>query len=90
MPYPQNRKAWRRAIQEALGLSPEMAESAYRSGSFPFDQLVEWLERTFSQGYSREFVPALLRNRRGLVDWIYGDGDEPYWPGSDSESPEPA
>jgi len=59
---------------------------AYQAGNFPYEQLEEWIRETFREGFSPDFVPALLRNIRGLVKWVYGDGDEPSWPGSDGDS----
>jgi glucosamine-6-phosphate deaminase len=81
--YPTNPETWRTAIREGMGLNSEETRDIYQSGAFPFEQLENWLVKTYSTGYSPEFLPALLRNIGGLVAWVYGDGDEPYWPGSD-------
>ena len=83
--YPQNPQEWREAIEDGLGLTPSEAQDAYRVGVFPVEQLELWLESTYRQGYSADFVPALQRNIKGLVAWAYGSESEPYWPGSDGD-----
>ncbi len=50
---------------------------------FPFDKLVTWFETEFAIGFDPDFVPALTRNQKGFVAWLFGDGAEPYWPGKD-------
>lgn len=84
-PYPQNVDEWREAIGKALNLSPEEDKARYQASTFPFDDLIVWIRREFSadEGYSPDFVPALIRNHKRLIDWVYGDGSEPYWPGHD-------
>jgi hypothetical protein len=83
--YPQNPKEWREATEYGLGLTPPEAQDAYRAGAFPVEQLELWLQSTYQQGYSSEFLPALQRNIKGLVAWAYGNENEPYWPGSDDD-----
>ena len=83
--YPQEPAEWQSAIQEGIGLSAIEGREAYRAGEFPYQQLEQWIRGTLSQGFSPDFVPALLRNVKGLVAWVYGEGGEPYWPGSDDE-----
>jgi hypothetical protein len=83
--YPQDPKEWREAIESGLGLTPPEAQDAYRAGVFPFEQLELWLQSTYQQGYSSEFLPALQRNIEGLIAWAYGNESEPYWPGSDDD-----
>lgn len=86
--YPEDRQAWRDAIDSALALSRADAEAALRRGDFPYARLARWLRSRYraEAGYSPEFVPALLRNVRGLVAWVYGGGSEPYWPGRDHDA----
>lgn len=83
--YPQNVDEWREAIGKALKLTPEKGRARYQAGMFPFDDLTVWIRREFSvdKGYSPAFIPALIRNREGLIDWVYGDCSEPCWPGQD-------
>ena len=83
--YPQNPKEWRKAIEAGLGFCCSEAENLYHSGAFPYARLEKWIHATFSNGYSPEFVPALQRNLKGLVSWVYGDQAEPFWPGSDQK-----
>jgi hypothetical protein len=83
--YPQEPAEWQSAIQEGIGVSAMDGRKAYRAGVFPYEQLEQWIRETFNQGFSADFVPALLRNVKGLVAWVYGDGDEPSWPGSDHD-----
>ena len=87
MTYPKTPRDWEKAVQDGLGISPEVGRAAYRAacrhGDFPFQVFEAWLRRTYSEGYSPDFLPALLRNQRGLVAWVYGEGEEPYWRGSD-------
>jgi hypothetical protein len=84
--YPQSPQAWRSAIQRGLGLGEAEARRAHQAGEFPFDRLERWIRMAFGDDYSPEFVPALLRNMKGLAAWAYGQGPEPYWPGSDDPS----
>jgi len=81
--YPQTPGEWAAAIEQGLGLKSEEARSAFACGKFPYDRLEGWIRTVFGQGFGPNFVPALVRNQRGLVRWAYGGGAEPYWPGSD-------
>ncbi len=81
--YPQEPAEWRSAIEDGIGLDEMKAGEAYRTGQFPYDRLEHWIREAFGAGFHPDFVPALLRNIRGLVAWAYGEGEEPYWPGSD-------
>jgi hypothetical protein len=83
--YPQEPAEWQSAIQEGIGLSAIESRNAYQAGAFPYGELERWIRGTFSQGFSPDFVPALLRNVKGLVAWVYGEGSEPSWPGSDQD-----
>ncbi|MFX0095205.1 MAG: hypothetical protein ACFFBD_25955 [Candidatus Hodarchaeota archaeon] len=84
--YPQNPEEWQSAISNGIGLSGSEGQSRYQSRTFPYRQLEQWIQRTFSKGFSPNFVPALLRNIKGLVAWVYGGEEEPFWPGSDDEN----
>ena len=83
--YPQNPAEWRSAIQDGIGLCGSEGRDAYTAGQFPYEELAQWMREAYSEGFSPDFVPALLRNIRGLVTWVYGEGGEPSWPGSDRE-----
>jgi len=81
--YPLNPKEWRTAIQQGLGINRKEAQIAYQADQFPYEQLEQWLMSTYKQGYNADFIPALRRNIKGLIGWVYADESEPYWPGSD-------
>ena len=81
--YPHNPKEWQSAIQDGIGVGEIEGQEAYQAGQFPCDELERWIRQAYSAGYSPDFVPALLRNIKGLVAWVYGGEGEPYWPGSD-------
>jgi hypothetical protein len=83
--YPQQPAEWRSAIQDGIGLSEGAGCRACQTGEFPYGRLELWIQEAFREGFSPDFVPALLRNIQGLVGWVYGQGDEPSWPGSDDE-----
>ena len=54
--------------------------------AFPYNRLEQWIRNTFREGFHPDFVPALLRNIKGLVAWVYGGENEPYWQQSDNEN----
>jgi hypothetical protein len=83
--YPQNPDEWQSSIQRGIGLNKAAGQLAYHGEAFPYKELENWIKDTFSQGYHPDFVPALLRNIKGLVGWVYGDREEPSWSGSDSK-----
>jgi len=83
--YPQNPAEWQSAIQHGIDVDAIEGKEAYQTGEFPYDQLAHWIREVYSEGFSPDFVPALLRNIRGLVAWVYGGKGEPHWPGSDVE-----
>jgi len=85
--YPQYPEEWRSAIYAGIGLNEKDGQKIYRAGKFPYKKLEGWIRETFCEGYSPDFIPALVRNIKGLVAWIYGDVSEPYWPGSDHDNP---
>jgi hypothetical protein len=84
--YPEDPKAWRELIQREVSLDVSYGIKAYEIGTFPHEVLGNWIVERFSEGYHPSFVPALLRNIKGLVMWVYGNGEEPLWTGSDEES----
>ena len=88
MNFPQTAAEWQQAIAAGLDMTPIQGQQAWASNTFPFERLAKWLAQTYNaeKGYSPEFVPALQRNLHGLVTWAYGNGAEPYWPGSDADS----
>jgi len=81
--YPQNKHEWSIAIQEGLGITLTSGKELHRDGRFPADDLLEFIKKEYSEGFGENFVPALLRNLKGLINWVYGNGAEPYWPGKD-------
>ncbi|UCE95537.1 MAG: hypothetical protein JSV51_07380 [Candidatus Bathyarchaeota archaeon] len=85
--YPRNPDEWRVYILQGLGLTSIEGESRFSAGTFPFDALTDWIYQKFGEdeGYSPDFISALIRNIKGLVSWIYSNGPEPYWPGRDEE-----
>lgn len=85
--YPQEPAEWQSAIQASIGLSVHEGQQAHQAGKFPYQQLEQWIQESFSHDFSPDFVPALLRNIQGLVAWVYGNAGEPSWPGSDNDNP---
>ncbi len=83
--YPQNRNEWLQAIQHGVGISGEEGKKVLLQGAFPIENLRNWIVNEFSDGFGQHFAPALLRNIHGLINWVYGNGNEPYWPGSDDD-----
>jgi len=84
--YPQTPEEWQATIQNGIGINQSEGQKALQEGKFAYEQFAQWIREIFSDGFSPDFIPALLRNIRGLVEWVYGDGDEPFWPGSDDDS----
>jgi hypothetical protein len=85
--YPTRPEEWRDWIHLKIGLSEEDAKDLLERGLFPYDKMVACWQREFSskKGYSPAFIPALTRNKRGLVEWVYRGGNEPLWTGMDDE-----
>jgi hypothetical protein len=81
--YPQDAQGWRDLIERELNIKESEGRSAHKAGIFPYETLEVWIKSKFSDGYHPSFVPALLRNILGFVNWVYGSGKEPSWPGSD-------
>ena len=83
--YPKNEDEWRIAIYKGLGITQTEGKELFQSKRFPVRKLEDWIRIEHARGFGPEFVPALLRNIKGLVAWVYGDGPEPCWPGKDPE-----
>jgi hypothetical protein len=85
--YPRTPAEWRRAITRGIGLTHEEGKALRQADAFPFDALLTWIEQEYSEdcGYSPNFLPALVRNIKGLVRWVYGTDPEPFWPRADPE-----
>lgn len=83
--WPRTGEAWRSAIKQDLGWTAQGVREALEREQFPYAALAQWIRRTYNpaHGYAPPFAPALLRNLRGLIAWVFGDASEPYWPGSD-------
>ena len=81
--YPQSPKEWQSAIHYGIHADAIEGQEAYQAGQFPYEKLALWMREAYGEGFSPDFVPALLRNIKGLVAWVYGEGAEPSWPGSD-------
>ncbi len=88
MEFPQSAKEWQEAIEDGLGITAVQGRQQWASNTFPSEKVAAWLAEKYDakHGYSPQFVPALLRNLHGLLAWAYGNGSEPYWPGSDTNS----
>jgi hypothetical protein len=82
---PQIPVEWQIAIRDGIGLSEIEGQKAYQMGVFPYQQLEQWIQEEYREGFVPDFVPTLLRNIKGLVTWVYGNGIEPNWRGSDVE-----
>jgi hypothetical protein len=85
--YPQDIVDWQAWIIDTLGIDINQAKSLLDENKFPFDRLIEAWKRKFSpeNGYSPNFIPALVRNKMRFVRWVYLRNPEPNWTESDSE-----
>ena len=81
--YPQTPDEWACTIWYSLGIDKAGGEALAAAGEFPYRRLALWIQETYTEGYAPEFVPALLRNLRGLVSWVYSGAPEPDWRGAD-------
>ncbi len=81
--YPKTSEEWRAAIQNSLGITQNEGKSLYQSGKIPIDEIKNWLKKEYLESCGQGFIDALYRNIEGFIFWVYGDGPEPCWPGSD-------
>ena len=83
--YPLNAEEWRETINRALNLAPDEGAAHHQNNTFPYKELEAWIRQKFqpADGFASDFIPALIRNIRGLVTWVYGGGSEPRWPSQD-------
>ncbi len=83
--YPTDPSEWQVWIEKHLGIDVEKAVMLLELDSFPTEDLeLLWQEEfTAEKGYVPDFIPALLRNKIGLIQWVYCGDDEPDWRGSD-------
>jgi hypothetical protein len=83
--YPTTTMAWRVWMKRMLDIDIEEGVDLVRNDRFPLDRLLETWHSVFSEehGYSSDFIPALFRNKLGLLNWVYLDAPEPNWRGSD-------
>jgi hypothetical protein len=83
--YPVDVMEWRAWVEKKLGYTSQQCVDFLHQNSFPIIKLVEVWRREFTveKGYSPDFIPALERNKKGFLLWLYADGDEPFWRGSD-------
>jgi len=85
--YPETGLAWREAMEGGIGLASAEGTWLHAEGTFPYERVERWVRETYAE-IGPDFIDAVVRNLRGLVDWAYGAGSEPFWPGSDdAESP---
>jgi hypothetical protein len=84
--YPHNPTEWHSWIEENLSISETHGIELFNIKAFPKDRLEEcWNQKfTVENGYSPDFIPALLRNVNGFLRWIYNHGEEPNWRNADS------
>ncbi len=84
--YPENRKEWEAWLETQLGVRQSDGRRLFLSGRFPITDLVESWRREFTpeRGYSPDFVPALIRNQKGFLKWVLGNGPEPNWARDDN------
>jgi hypothetical protein len=87
--WPQDAASWGDVLARILRISSDEAHERYSAGELPREVIAGWIDARFSaaRGYHPDLAPALLRNLDGLLRWAYGDGPEPYWPGSDADRP---
>ncbi len=83
--YPTNPSEWQAWIERHLGIDAEKAVMLLESNSFPIEDLESLWQKEFTaeRGYVPDFIPALLRNKMGMIRWVYCGDDEPDWRGSD-------
>jgi hypothetical protein len=83
--WPETREQWRAVLAAGIGLSPEDGDAQWAAGDLDLATVDDWLATTYAaeNGFHPDFVPALARNLRGLLAWVYGGGSEPCWPGRD-------
>ncbi|MFW9921615.1 MAG: hypothetical protein ACFFED_18585 [Candidatus Thorarchaeota archaeon] len=83
--YPTNPIEWQLWIDKHLGISVTEAKLLMDSDSFPTEELeIAWQrEFTVANGYVSDFIPALVRNKLGLLRWTYLGEAEPNWRESD-------
>ena len=83
--YPANPTEWILWIESKIDIDERHGRGLCESSSFPLDRLIAAWEEEFSidKGYSPEFIPALVRNKRGFLKWVYLGSNEPNWRNSD-------
>ncbi len=83
--YPISPSDWQSWIEIHLGISPHDGVKLCESDSFPIGDLIgKWNEEfTVENGYVPDFIPALVRNKFGLLHWVYLGANEPNWRASD-------
>jgi hypothetical protein len=83
--YPTSPSEWIEWIEDNLEINREEGKLMLETDEFPYVLLEEYFKKEFTveDGYSSEFIPALVRNIKGLVSWAFGEGPEPLWTGSD-------
>ncbi|NHI88101.1 MAG: hypothetical protein EAX87_01190 [Candidatus Thorarchaeota archaeon] len=85
--YPQTPEKWRRWILLNLGIDEAQGREMINDDTFPFGDLIQAWEQKFTveHGFSPSFIPALSRNKRGFVMWVFLEAPEPNWTKSDVE-----
>ena len=83
--YPHSPAEWQLWIEGKLHISKSQGIDLFNSSAFPINQLEECWNQEFAveNGYSPDFIPALLRNVNGFLRWIYDYGPEPNWRNAD-------
>lgn len=83
--YPHNPIEWHLWIEEKLNISKTQGIELFNRSSFPTNRLKECWNQEFTaeNGYSPDFIPALLSHVNGLLNWIYSNGQEPNWRSAD-------
>ena len=72
---------WRERVRLGAGIDPDAGKSQLANGAFPYELAAGWIENEFA--HDELFRDAVVRNIRGWAQWVYGDGEEPFWPGRD-------
>jgi len=85
MDYPKTGEEWRKAVHKALGISPDEGRKLYTNNAVPVEKVMKWIEQEYLATCGKNFIEALNRNKNGFISWLYGKGQEPYWPGRDEE-----
>jgi hypothetical protein len=86
MHEPMTVEEWRAALEKGVGLTPEEGIRLHGAGGIPVDRVEVFVREAYGEeDEPGPYVEAVVRNLLGMLDWVYGEGGEPYWPGCDTD-----